>query len=212
MEPNELAKKIKEALIFFDYKHRGPKEIYVTEAIGCPRKLFFNLKFNASPVVDSIDAVLGKLIHMALPKVLKDVLKADFEVPMEYDLGNGWVLKGRADAVDEENVYEFKFSSVYSQIKPIYYAQSNMYAYILNKKRYYLIIIDKKTFNVDITEGETDEKAFQSIIERIKYVIECLQKNTPPPGPLFEWECKGCTYEIICKRAKEWIEQRPLKL
>jgi len=38
LEPNELAKKIKEALIYFDYKHRGPKEIYVTEAIGCPRK------------------------------------------------------------------------------------------------------------------------------------------------------------------------------
>jgi len=131
---------------------------------------------------------------------------------MEYDLGDGWVLRGRADAVTEDTVYEFKFSSPFSQTKPLYFLQANVYSYILGKKQYFLVIIDKKNFEIDVTLGKTDEASFNSVIEKVRDVIECLNKGTPPPGPMFEWECKRCVYEIVCKKYKEWINNQPLKL
>lgn len=211
MNPSELAKKIREALLYYGFKPREPRELYVTEVIGCLRKAYFNVKFNANPVVESSDAVFGKLVHLALPVILKDILKAEFEVPMEHDLGNGWILRGRADAVTEDAVYEFKFSSPYSDVKPLYYLQVNTYAHLLDKNEFYLIIIDKRTLNVDVTKGQTDDKAFDTVVERAKTVLDSLKADKPPFGPNFQWECNGCPYNIICLRWKEWINQTPLK-
>ena len=207
----ELARKIRQAFLYFDVKPREPNVIYVTEAVGCLRRGFFNLKFNANPVLGSADAILGKLVHLALPKILKDVLNAEFEVPLEHRIDETWTLKGRADAIGDEMVYEFKFSSPYSDAKPIYFMQANCYAVMAGKPKFTLVIIDKRTFNIDVTTSEADEKSFQAVVDRAKEIIKCLEEDKPPVGPNFQWECNHCPYNIICVRGKEWIGQKPLK-
>lgn len=209
---DELARSIKEEFLTFDSKPRDFKEIYVTEVIWCLRKAFFNLRFNANPIVTSADAVIGKLLHLSLPKILKYVLiDAKYEVSCGYHLKDGFLLKGRADAVTGDCVYEFKFSTPYTEAKPFYVAQVNAYAKMLEKNEWVLVTIDKRTFDVEVLRSKTDEAGFKSVVERAETVIECLKKNMVPSGPEFEWECKSCPYNIICVRWKEWIGQKPLK-
>lgn len=210
---DELARLIREAFITFDIRPRESlSEIYVTEAVWCLRKAFFNLRFNANPIVTSPDAIVGKLLHLSLPKVLKDVLgSAEYEVPCSHPLKEGFVLKGRADAVTEYRVFEFKFSSPYSEAIPFYCAQANAYAVMLEKIGWSLVTIDKRTFDVKVLEADIDKTGFQSVVKRAETVIDCLKEDRVPPGPEFNWECNNCPYNIICVRWKEWMGQKPLK-
>ncbi|RLI44945.1 hypothetical protein DRO69_06230 [Candidatus Bathyarchaeota archaeon] len=208
---DELRRKIRQAFIMFDVKPRNPYEIYVTEAVGCLRRAFFNIKFNANPVLESADVIMGKLVHLALPKVLKDIVNAEFEVPLGYNISGPWVLSGRADAMDADMVYEFKFSSPYSDAKPIYFMQANAYAVMAERPMFALVIIDKKTFDVDIMVSEADVKGFNAVVERAKTIISCVERNEVPPGPDYDWQCKNCPYALICVEGKKWIGQKPLK-
>ena len=207
---SEEAQVIREALINFDYRPRRPTDIYVTDVVVCPRRAFFNLRFNANPMVSNPKAVAGKAMHMLVQQALKSRYpNAVFEVSCQYPLDDGYVLVGRADMIDGDTVYEFKFSSRHNRAEPMYYAQLNCYLNMLNLNNGVLVIIDRNSFEVECLPLERDEQAFDMLVSEANEIVKLVElarkgeKVRPPHGPRWEWECKGCIYKIICPHFKE---------
>jgi len=196
---------IKEALIYWDYHPRRPTDIYVTDMVLCPRRAFFNAKFNANPIVMEARAFIGKCVHAVLPQILKSRYpNAVFEVSCQYPLDEGYVLLGRADMVDADCVYEFKFTSAYSGAKELYFAQANAYANMLGCGKFKVVIIDRNKLDVVVLEGEKDEEAFRKVVDVANEIVKCLQYKDeeivelPQKSP-WSWACEHCTYKMICR-------------
>ena len=122
-----VARKVYASLTRFDLKpyRRMLGDVYVSEIIGCIRRAALNMYFNADPVLDDPRAVRGKLLHAALPKALSEEFSgATFEVPCSYPVSDEVTLRGRADMVAGDAVYEFKFTSPYSEAAQLYFAQA----------------------------------------------------------------------------------------
>ena len=122
-----IARKVYGALTRFDLKpyRRMMGDVYVSEIVSCIRRAALNMFFNADPVLDDPRAVRGKLLHAALPKALVDEFcGATFEVPCSYPVSDEVTLRGRADMVAGDTVYEFKFTSPYSEATQLYFAQA----------------------------------------------------------------------------------------
>jgi len=192
-------------LINFDYRPRRPTDIYVTDVVVCPRRAFFNIKFNANPMVVSARAITGKAIHMLLQQALKSRYpNAVFEVSCQYPLENGYVLLGRADMIDGDTVYEFKYTSMYNQAKEMYFAQANCYANMIDCNRFKVVIIDRNKLDVLVLEGERSEDAFMKIIDQCNQIIKALQAKDEeldrlPERSPWSWACDNCTYKLICR-------------
>jgi len=195
------AEVIKEALINFDRRPRRPTDIYVTDVVVCPRRAFFNLKFNADPVATDIKAITGKAMHMLLERALKSRYPdAVFEVPCQYPLSGGYVLVGRADMVAGDTVYEFKYTSMYGEAKEAYFIQANCYANMLDCSKFKVVIIDRNKLEVTILESERSEDAFMKVVDQCERLIKALQNDELPQKSPWSWPCERCAYKIICGR------------
>ena len=202
---SEEAQIIREALINFDYRPRRPTDIYVTDVVVCPRRAFFNLRFNANPMVSNPKAVAGKAMHMLIQQALKSRYpNAIFEVSCQYPLDDGYVLLGRADMIDGDTVYEFKYTSMYNQAKEMYFAQANCYACMLDCRKFKVVIIDRGKLDVLVLEGERSDNAFMSVVDQCNQIIKCLKAKDeelaelPSKSP-WGWACDNCAYKLVCR-------------
>ena len=200
-EVQALAEKIRKSFFSsFTWFDRDPKSIYISTLPFCLRRQFFNIKFNAFPVQSS-DMVLGSIFHLSLSQL--DVFKdAKFEVPVSAELQNGYRLSGRADVVTEDAVYEFKFTRRLDSIEldPFYFAQANAYAVLLERPKFYLVKVQRTSFDVKVLESEADTNAFLVLKKRGSYLAECLENDEIPNGPEAEWECTRCAYRVVCSQ------------
>jgi CRISPR/Cas system-associated exonuclease Cas4 (RecB family) len=205
----EIAQKIKSLFLNFDKKEREDSTIYVSDLTSCMRRAFFNIHFNAQP--KPTPAMLqGKLFHVALEKVLKsddDFADAEFEVECSHDLGNGWKLRGRADVVTDEAVYEFKFTkgTKYNQASTMYFAQLSAYLRMIQRPKGYLVLVDRETFNVDVLEVSEAEDLWNTVLQDANILIDHLQRGSIPiyKSPLADFECRHCAWSIICSNLRE---------
>jgi CRISPR/Cas system-associated exonuclease Cas4 (RecB family) len=206
----ELAERIKQSFFSLLDRPRTPKSIHVSALPFCLRKEFFNIRFNANPL-STEKAIAGRIYHLALRHL--DVFDScEFEKEVELEVTKGYRIRGRVDVYDfvHDEVYEFKFSEgmQYSEAVPFYFAQANAYACMLSAKKFYLVLVNPKMFDVKVLEGEPDESAYEALKQRAIHIVDCLESNTIPPGPEKEWECKNCVYNIVCSNLKD--EQKRL--
>jgi CRISPR/Cas system-associated exonuclease Cas4 (RecB family) len=205
----DIAQKIKSLFLNFDKKEREDCAIYVSDLTSCMRRAFFNIYFNAQPRPNAA-MIQGKLFHIALERVLKSddgFADAEFEVECSHDLGNGWKLKGRADVVTDEAVYEFKFAkgTRYNQASTMYFAQLSAYLKMINRSKGYLVLVDRETFDVQVLEVSEIEDLWNAVLQDANILIDHLRRGSIPlyKSPLFSWECHHCAWNIVCSSLKE---------
>jgi CRISPR/Cas system-associated exonuclease Cas4 (RecB family) len=204
----EIAQKIKSIFLNFDRREREDGAIHVSDLTGCMRRAFFNIHFNAQPRPNGA-MLQGKLFHIALEKVLSSddcFANAEFEVECSCDLGNGWKLKGRADVVTDEAVYEFKFTrgAKYNQASTMYFAQLSAYLRMINRSKGYLVLVDRETFDVQVLEVSEIEDLWNAVLQDANILVDHLRRGSIPlyKSPLFSWECNHCAWNIICPNLK----------
>jgi hypothetical protein len=128
---------------------------------------------------------------------------ARFEVECSHDLGNGWVLRGRADCVTDAEVFEFKFvrSPDYNRAKAVYAAQVSAYCFMLGRAVGYLVLVDREKLDVRVLRMEPDEDLWRNMLDRAKLLIDSLEGDVPTiDSPLWSWECDWCDFSVLCKR------------
>jgi len=108
-------------------------------------------------------------------------------------LGNGWTLKGRADVVTDEAVFEFKFTkgAKYNLASTMYFAQLSAYLKMIGKQKGYLVLVDRETFNVDVLEVSEAEDLWNTVLQDANILIDHLQRGSIPiyKSPLADFEC-----------------------
>ena len=146
------------------------------------------------------------MLHDVLELVLSrdpSFAGARFEVECGHDLGNGWVLKGRADLVTDDAVYEFKFTRApdYNRAKVVYAAQVSAYCFMLGRVVGYLVLVDREKLDVRVLRMEPDEDLWRNMVDRAKLLIDSLEGDVPTiDSPLFSYECDHCDFRVLCKR------------
>jgi len=202
----DLAEHIKSLFFSFGEHERKPNEIYVSDLCSCLRKAWFELRFNANPK-PSGPMVAGKLFHALLKQVLEgdELFKnAEFEVECKEELGSGWVLKGRADVVAGDTVYEFKFTRGlnFNKAHPNYYMQVGAYCFMLGKPKGCLVLVDRESFDTQVLESEPDDDLWSNLKEEAKLLVSMVEKGEVPTlnSPRFDFECKNCLWDVICSK------------
>ena len=227
---NYLEDKIRKLILDYgweEYYRRKPWELHVHDLIQCPRRSFFELYFGANPIPKD-HMIFGRILHNTLLReVIPKALKTKYiekEVKHEVKLKDQIItIKGRIDAIIEYNneliLLELKTTQagyiVREHMRAIAYTQACTYTYIWNQhytpeiKKIWLLItqyplrIDDK-WRIEIYEYSYDPEVAQKAIERGITIINHLINNTIPKDncPLFEFECKDCPFNIICKYIK----------
>jgi len=179
----DLKRRLQDLFVYYDYRPRRPREIYVTEAISCQRKAWLRIHYNASPPPTSA-MIAGKLFHIALQEMFKndEILKGcQFEVECSYNLPRGWVLRGRADAILNDTIFEFKFTRepFFNEAKDMYYLQTSLYCKMLSKPKGFLIMIDRTRWVVDVITVEPKEQLWNETLQRVTKLIDLLEKKSP---------------------------------
>ena len=205
----DLAQTLRHLFLLYFKRPRLGNEIYVTEAIGCPRKAFFNIRFNADPVWPNSLMIRGKLMHALLDEILKPLGNFKYEVEVTEPLNGDWILVGKADVFNPEanEVWEFKFVKGLKDraVDVIYMSQVNTYACMLGAKSYKLILVDPR-FRVEVLDGSPDRQAYEVVIDRAKMILEYVEREQIPDGPLFDFECRNCPWKVVCSRLKEEVK------
>jgi hypothetical protein len=207
---SELAERIKELFFTFQERPREPKTIYVTDLTGCLRRAFYEIYFRANPPPTG-PMVAGRLLHAVLQPVLSQfMVGAGFEVECSHDLGGGWTLKGKADVVTSEAVYEFKFTRGvgFNKAEPAYMAQVSAYCFMMGRVEGYLVLVDRDSFDVRVFSVEPDEDLWNNMLQEAKVLVDCVQRGEVPTlnSPRMGYECKHCVWSIVCDLAKREVE------
>jgi CRISPR-associated exonuclease Cas4 len=180
-------------------RERGEREIYVTDVAKCLRKAYYSI---VRPKEIAPQTLTGRLLHEAFSRNLQRSLPLFFEVGFALGLENGWVLRGRCDAIAGDEVYEFKFTRSIGKAKENagYYLQLQLYCYAFRAKKGYLVLIDRDTFDMEFVEVQPDAYVAERLIDDAKYLCECLEKREVPErlSPRFDGECEYCDYADLC--------------
>jgi len=176
-------------------------EFRISELVYCPAKAYYYRKLGMRPKLNG-KMLSGLLFHEKLPLVFKDLVKGkvEFEVECVKDYRD-YKIKGHADVVSDDTVYEFKFSASKLEGKlPLnYYLQSNAYACMLDKENYALVFVNSFTLESRVLSGKKDASAFKIIENSAKKIYECLKNDIVPDGPAYEWECRFCNLKDVCE-------------
>jgi hypothetical protein len=207
---SELAERVRELFTGYAERPREPKTIYVTDLTGCLRKAFYEIYFRANPPPTG-PMVAGRLLHGMLGEVLLRDEEfggdAEFEVSCVEELDGGWRLKGKADVVGSEAVYEFKFTRGihFNRAEPAYVAQVSAYCFMLGKTKGYLVLVDRDSFDVKVFEVEPDEDLWRNMVQEAKVLVECVGRAEAPTlnSPRMGFECKNCVWRIVCDLSKK---------
>lgn len=205
VEERALAQRLRNLFFTYSERERPPNTVYVTDLTQCFRRSWLELRYRARPR-PTPQMVIGRMLHDVLELVLSrdpSFAAAKFEVECSHDLGNGWALRGRADLVAEDAVYEFKFvrSPDYNRAKVVYAAQVSAYCFMLGKAVGYLVLVDRERLDVRVLRLEPDEDLWRNVVDRAKLLIDSLEGDVPTvDSPMFDWECRSCDFAPLCKR------------
>jgi len=228
-EISEFNERIKSAVLG---KPPLERKIWVTSLSHCLRRTALSIYLNTYNPSRSWEARIGSALHGWLGDVVKG---AEFEVPVEYDLGNGWSLAGKADAVKGDYVLEFKFRGFDAKdtaengtkrkknrdlehAEPLkeWVEQLNAYLGMLGKERGYIYIFDRNGLEFRVFPVEFDRNLFRRFIMRAKRVIEAVEELEEGKFPTWikmvgnkKWVCNSCPFRPICASIDmEWLKPK----
>jgi hypothetical protein len=206
-------------------RKREEKKLYFSE-VGdpCPRKLWF--RYNQPEISEQVDApqlikfFYGDMLEELVLNMAEDAghVVEDKQRSVQYDVGNGWIISGRIDAVIDGDVVDVKSVTKYSEEKfksglvddPFgYKAQLNGYAAALNANRmgfltiqkelghvnYYPFPVDKHWFHTQATSavGIVTSKGYEKLPQFKPVPQSKTSKNEKLPTA-----CGYCSYKKEC--------------
>jgi len=145
----------------------------------------------------SESALAGILIHRIIQEDLK---KKGYEIEkrVEYDLGDGWKLVGKIDAVNSDHVIEIKTTKDLNKgIQPHWLSQANLYAYLAGLDKYVILVINKLTGEYVENEYSTDKNKAEEDLIRAEMLKECIINKKIPEGRK-DWCKKYCEFAVLC--------------
>lgn len=208
------------------------RRIWVTSLSHCLRKTALSIYFNTYNPSRNWEARIGTALHSWLGEV---VTGAEFEVPVEYDLKDGWKLVGKVDAVKGEYLLEFKFRGFenndskktskkskknidldHAEPSRESIEQINAYMGILGKEKGYIYIFDRNGLDFRVFEVTFDKRLFRRFIKRAEKVIEAVEELDGGEFPKWistvgnkTWVCNQCPFRPICAAIDEpWEKSR----
>ena len=224
-EIKDLSEKLSN-LLFHGNTNGKKNTIPITYLSFCLRKAAFNLYFGTRSFERYPKAALGEMLHLGFQKLIENNAryifqedsKFEFEVPLEYELENGWKITGRADFTWNNKVIELKFKDFDrfsgidldeipdDEVLKAYIEQVNAYAFILDKEPY-IWVFDNREMKFKILEVEKDEEQFYKMIQKAHKIIDGVEQLREGKFPIelkqrFSWECNYCIYRAICNALK----------
>jgi len=191
------------------------RRIWVTSLSFCLRKAALSIYLGTFKYERTGEMLVGSVLHKWLGEAL-DGEDVEFESPAEYDLGNGWKLVGRVDAIKGGYPIEFKFRGFdptdengprnlkeLQEPPKLAKEQLNAYLNMLDKDKGYIYVFDRNVLDFKVFPITRDEEAFEKFLRRARVVIggvEDLESGKFPSWikPRFENECEGCIFRPIC--------------
>ncbi len=175
-------------------------EIYVTDLIYCPLKYKYQKIYRelALGVAFNPVALYGEIIHQGLERLLSILFGVDnIRVEVEYKKtiylnldNNTYIIKGRVDAVVGDYVIEIKSSSSDKNLPYEHHIiQTKIYLWLSNLNKALIIYITPNRIVEYQVEGAISDRELIGLVENI---ITCQQT------PRYPWECRYCTYSILC--------------
>ena len=194
-------------------------EFYASEALTCPRRIYFRLKGYPERWPDFVKVRLNQGINTH--NVLGDILKKRFGFELEKHLvlrSNklGFEIHGRIDAVRDFPI-EIKGKTSLPRVPYDYHlAQLNVYMRWAEAEYGYLYyiklheepmkVINKIDFsdfpvvkgpNFRAFEVPYDKALFKDTLKHFYHVKRAYEKNRPPEG-WRSFSCKFCPYRYLC--------------
>ncbi|HDI74370.1 MAG: hypothetical protein DRJ52_01260 [Thermoprotei archaeon] len=174
--------------------------VYVTEITQCLRKSWYRRTL-AEPPSDNkvVLMVMGDGAHFLLKESFP--LGAGEElVEREYE---GVKIRGRVDRLLEDSLIEFKtVSRIPKQPYDSHVAQSQLYMWLFNKPKAYIVYVSRSDGRVKAYEIARDEEAIASLLQRVKKFSDALKKGAIPE-PEQSKLCEYCEYLNICSAREE---------
>lgn len=211
-------------------RHERRIGVYYPSEIGfCIRSLWYAYKYPRElPMKTLLLFESGISAHEWLTKVLTETktieigsdIIANIEVipegEVEYKVDDGVMVRGRFDELlhirfnkngkTYDSLIELKTARDIKKIREVklhHYMQINFYMKVLGIEQGYVMYLDRKDYNYKIFEVKLNEKLFQELIDRVKYLHYCLKYNQIPEPegtkPRMRWMCIYCQYNDICK-------------
>ncbi|MEM2005026.1 MAG: CRISPR-associated protein Cas4 [Zestosphaera sp.] len=177
---------------------RRPEAYWVTDLVRCILKRDFELKYPelVESEVFTPTYILGTLVHKGLQELLKSTISNDVltevEGRREVRLPDNRVVsvEGRADLlirIGEELVgVEIKTSRSDLELpKQHHVDQARIYNWLFNLRHTILIYV-------------TPERVTQFLVEDRVTDEEVIRRLTISRFPRYEWECRYCSYSVLC--------------
>ncbi|MEM2284380.1 MAG: CRISPR-associated protein Cas4 [Zestosphaera sp.] len=180
-------------------KHpRKPDTYWVTDLVRCVLKREYELKYPelVEKEVFTPVFILGTLVHRGLQELLKNIIGegvlTEVEGSREVILPDGKkvVVEGRADIIvkigDELIGVEIKTArSDYDLPKPQHVDQARIYNWLFNLRQTILVYVTPERITQYLVSDKVNE---EEVVDRI----------TSKKIPRYEWECKFCSYSVMC--------------
>jgi len=200
----------------FEYKvkdflsHKKDDDIiYVTDFIKCPMKEYYEKVYKELAIEDQKAAtvIMGDFVHVGVQEFIKNNFpNAQIEVEVGKDIevnGKKVKIRGRLDALIEVNgekiIVEIKSRKSGESIPKDYHIlQLQLYLWITGIKKGLLVYITHgKIAEFEVNNTLSDKE----VIEMAKEVLEFKKV------PKFEWECRYCVFNSVCKYALNSIRK-----
>ncbi|WP_010479721.1 PD-(D/E)XK nuclease family protein [Thermococcus zilligii] len=192
---------------------RSPRKIWVTSLSFCLRKAALSTYLETSKYERTGEMLLGTLLHRWVQENV-EFEGIRFEVPLEYEIADGWVLVGKADAILGDKVLEFKLKGFNPENGPgsldgmeepskTWKEQLNAYLNMAGLQEGYIYVFDRDGLDFRYFRVERDEEAFSKMLGRAKVVITGvgdLEQGKFPAWikPRYTNECESCIFRAIC--------------
>ena len=189
---------------------RYQKNVYrISELVYCPAKSYYYRVLGRRPRLNG-KMLSGTLFHEKLPEIMGKIIDSShlaFEVECRKDYKD-FSIMGHADVVNDDTVYEFKYSAsrLTGKLPLNYYLQANAYAHMLNKPNYAVVFVHSLSLDVNMLAGETDDEAFKIVEKQAEEIHNALKEKEAPSGPMYDWECRYCGLKDVCENYRKSLK------
>jgi len=182
-----------------------PNVLNVSELPFCHKKAFLLRRENIGTRLNGM-MLSGTLFHEQLEKYLSGIEEfkdAIYEERCQENL-DGLQIRGRADVLTDDCVYEFKYSAVKTDLDNIptnHMLQGNAYANMMDTKKYVIAVVNSFRLTPCFLEFKRDKKAYKLFCDDALKLNECINNNEfPEKGPSKKRECQYCPVRAECNQ------------
>jgi len=213
---SELEKKVEDSIRGSSTPRFRPNVLNVSELPFCHRKAFLLRAENIGTKLNGM-MLSGTLFHEQIPRYLskiKEFKNAKYEISCNETIGD-LQIRGRADVVTDDCVYEFKYSAVKTGLDNIpinHMLQGNAYANMLNIKKYVIAVINSFRLTPVFLEFKRDKKAYSKFCDGAVKLNDCINSDIlPEKKPSSKRECQYCQVRVKCDQLKIMEEYENLE-